>query len=198
MFKNHFADNPDDMKCAFCRQVSPDNNIKETRKLMKNNKSEAFILMAGRYKVGQEVFQSDTRSLEMYIRAAELGKANAFALIAQYYEEGIAVQQDMSNAIAFYELAAQKGCVKAHCLLALLHEKNGDIQLSIKHRRVAASAGEKSSMDYLMKMYKLELLSKEELTQTLRAHQTSSNELNSKERDDAREMVAAVTRTFGR
>lgn len=48
-----------------------------------------------------------------------------------------------------------------------------------------------------MKFYKDELLSKEELAQTLRAFQDSSNELKSKDRDDWIEMrMKAQARTI--
>ena len=48
-----------------------------------------------------------------------------------------------------------------------------------------------------MKFYKDELLSKEELAQTLRAFQASSNELKSKDRDDWIEMrMKAQARTI--
>jgi len=52
------------------------------------------------------------------------------------------------------------------------------------HLKVAASAGDKHSMDALMKLYKLNELSKEELTQTLRAFQTSTDAMKNKDRDD--------------
>jgi len=77
----------------------------------------------------------------------------------------------------------------AHQELARFHcWENEDIQLCIKHFKVAASAGDKESMDTLtlMKMYKDKLLSKENLTQALRAFQTSENAMKSKDRDDAR------------
>ena len=62
---------------------------------------------------------------------------------------------------------------------------NGDIETSIRHIKVTASAGDQESMDKLMDAYKNKLLSKEELTQILRAHQTSSNELRTNDRDEA-------------
>lgn len=52
--------------------------------------------------------------------------------------------------------------------------------------KVAASAGDKEEMDRLMRFYKGKLLSKEGLTQTLRAFQNSKNAMKSKDRDDAR------------
>ena len=178
----------DDYKCAFCRQKFMD-EIKALKKLMKKNNPEAFTLMAFKYQSGDRVFQSDTKALQMYIRAAELGDASAYGLIGTYYQEGILVEQNKSKAIEFYEVAAKKGAhLLAHRSLARFHGSNGDARKSIEHLKVVASAGNKKSMDDLMKAYKNKLLSKEDLSKTLRAYQTSSNETRSKDRDDARLM----------
>ena len=40
---------------------------------MKRNHPEAFMQMASEHRSGANVFQSDTKALDMYIRAAELG-----------------------------------------------------------------------------------------------------------------------------
>ena len=157
---------------------------------MKNDNHQAFIQMGDRYKDGRGVFQSDTKSLEMYIRAGELGHAPAYGRILHCYEHGIVVEEDMSKAVPFYEIAAKKESVPtAHKHLARFHWENGNISTSIRHCRVAASAGDKEAMDDLMRVYKDKLISKEELTQTLRAYQTSSNETKSKDRDKVRAMM---------
>ena len=91
----------------------------------------------------------------------------------------------MSKAVAFDEVAAKKGAVIAHVMLAHFHTNTADNNKRIKHLTVAARAGDKDSMDDLMKAYKAKLLSKEELSQTLRAFQASTNEMKSKDRDDA-------------
>ena len=130
--------------------------------------------------------QSDTRALEMYIRAAELGHAEAFDHIGYYYRQGIVVEQDKSKGLEYCEVAAKKGSLEAHQVLADFHGRNGNAELLLNHLKVAASAGYQESMDRLMWCYKKKLLSKEELTQTLHAFQTSSNEMKSKDRDEAR------------
>ena len=149
--------------------------------------------MANRYRSGEGVFQSDTKSLEMLTKAAELGHAPAYANIGLYYEEGIAVEQDEAKTLDFWRIAAKKGSLRAHKNLAHSYsslpsflESGGDIQKCIEHLEMAASAGEKDCMDTLMVAYKDKLLSKEDLTQTLRAFQTSNDAMNSKDRDDAR------------
>ena len=176
----------DKRKCAFCRLPISKNNMKALKKLMKNNNPEAFMAMAQEYKSGEDVFQSDTKALEMYAHAAELDLANAFDHIGYSYREGILVEQDTSKALVFYEIAAKKGSLMAHQYLASFHVKNGNIDISIRHLTVAASAGDQDSMDLLMKAYKDKLLSKEELTQTLRAFQEAKDLMKSEDRDTAR------------
>ena len=101
------------------------------------------MAMAFGYESGTDgLFQSDTKSLEMRIRAAELGSAKAFTGIGQDYdsrreyfsEERSVVKRDMSKALAFYEVGAKKGSVPAHLILAGFHGANGDIQKSNNHK----------------------------------------------------------------
>ena len=175
-------------KCSFCRQPTPKNEVKALKILMKRDVSQAFMQMSFRYTRGDGVIQSATKSLEMTTRAAELGFTEAFGKLGSYYEEGIApIELDMPKALEFYQVAAKKGSVHAHQLLSVFQGNgiNGNHQESIKHLKVAASAGGQAAMAMLMEFYKVKLISKEDLTKTLRAHQASLNEMKSKERDDA-------------
>ena len=135
-----------DYKCAFCCQPNP-KTIKALKKLMKKNNPQAFYQMATQYEEGDGVIQSDTKILEMYICAAELGHAQAFGAIGESYEEGIAVEQDMSKALEFWKIAAKKGSWIAHDWLACFHLKNGNENKCIEHMKVAASAGDQESIE---------------------------------------------------
>ena len=92
--------------------------------------------------------------------------------------------------MAFYEIGARKGSIYAHGILTSFHGENGDFQTSIKHMKVVASAGCQDSMNGLMLYYRANSLPKDDLTQILRAFQISSNEMKSKDRDDARAFIA--------
>jgi len=175
-------------KCAFCCQQHPKNIVKALKKLMKKNEPEAFMAMARAYKKGEITLQSDTKALEMYIRAAELGHAQAYALIGHHYEDGVVVERNMSRAFEFLEIAAKRGSFTSHQHLAL-YEEDMNIQKSIKHYIVGASAGYQPSMDDLMRLYKDKVLAKEDLTQTLRAYQASNEITKSKDRDEARALL---------
>ena len=73
----------------------------------------------------------------------------------------------------------------AHQYLAGFHDNVGNVDEAIEHLKVAASAGDKDAMDSLMANYKRKLLSKEDLTQTLRAFHASNSEMMSNDRRDA-------------
>lgn len=152
--------------------------------------------MACLYRDGEEgLIQSYTRSLEMSIKAAELDHVEAFVMIGWYYEEGIVVEEDTSKAVEYYEVAAKKGSVLGHLELSRFYEEMGpmgDMQ-HVDHLKVVAKAGDQESMDNLMKAYKDNLLSKEELTQTLREFQISNNKMKSKDRDDVRAFMARIS-----
>jgi len=181
-----------DYKCPFCQQalISTKNSIKATKKLIKKKNPKAYMKMADVYRTGEEgVFQSDTKSLEMFILAAELGDAEAFENLGIYYKDGIAVEQDRSKALAFYEVSAKRGSITGHQELVRFHLRHMNVNESIKHCKVAASAGDQESMDYLMKAYKDKLLTKQELTQMLRTFQTSKNAMKSKDRENALDMI---------
>ena len=181
-----------ELKCAFCCQACPKNNMKALKRLMKKNNTQAFIQMAAEYETGnQGILQSNTRALEMYISAAELGHANAFATIGYHCMSGTAVEQDPQKGYMFYKIAAKKGSIKGHRWLATFNGDNGKFDECIKHLKVLARSGDQVSMDYLMKNYREKLLSKEELTQTLCAFQTSSNEVKSKDRYEVEAFIDA-------
>jgi len=176
-------------KCAFCRKpivTAFKHRMKLLKKRIKNDDANACTVLAALHETGQAVLQSNTKSLEMYIRAAELGHVDAFAKLGYYYQDGIGVELDLSKAIEFYGVGAKKGSVNAHNQLAMFHGKNGDDCKSLKHLKVAASTGNQLSMDTLMMYYKAKAFSKEDLAQTLRSFQSSRNEMKSKDRDDAR------------
>lgn len=156
---------------------------------MKNNNPGAFIQMAKKHVLGSSgVLQSNTKALEMFIRAAELGSADGFMNVGAFHAGGIAVKPNMMKACSFIEIAAKKGFAEAHQWLANYDPRTGNDKC-IKHLKIAACAGDKGSMDDLMIKYKSNLLSKDDLTQILRDHQASKDEMKSEDRERARLML---------
>lgn len=187
--------------CAFCRQPTQEEGsyIKQVKRLTKKNHPVALMVMAVRYLSGDGVIQSDTKTFEMLICAAELGHAPAFGMIAHLYEEDNTVfSQNISKTLAFGEIGAKKGDVKAHIIIATQRFEAGDYDNSIKHLKVAANAGHQGAMDLLMEHYKNSLLPKEDLAQTLRAYQASSDQMKSPEREKCMSLLEFMEAYEGR
>ena len=203
-----------DYKCALCRQpmakLHEEYPIKSLKKLMKKKNSTAFIVMAKRYREGEGVIQSDTRSLEMYTEAAKLGNAIAYYQIAKlFYEQGTVVEEDESKSLEFYKVAAKKGLPDAHKELCKYHQRMGNIRkgsvqahhdrLFIEHMKIMACAGHQEAMNNLMANYRRNsLVSKDILNQTLRAYQASNDLMKSEDRDFALAAYTAQRQAEGR
>ena len=86
------------------------------------------------------------------------------------------------------KLPQRKGLISSQVSFAGFHMKCGNISERIEHRKVVASAGDKQEMDKLMTYYKDNAVSKDDLTQTLRAFQISNDLMKSKEREYVREI----------
>ena len=131
---------------------------------------------------------SKEKTAALLFTLAELGSANGFMNIGLYHSFGdgsIVVEHNMTKARSFVEIAAKKGLVDAHRWLANYDSRIGNASTCNEHLKIAANAGDKRSMDDLMTVYKSNLLSKDELTQTLREHQASMNEIKSEDRKQA-------------
>ena len=170
--------------CAFCRQPFARNagiDSARLKKRMEHDDPESFNMMAHRYWMGGSGVEVNVRkALDLFIRAAELGMAEA------YYNVACKGFVTGWKARACLEVSAKKGLYKAHEHLGEIEETSGNINTAIKHWTVAANAGSQSSLNMLIKAFKNNQLSKEELAQVLRAFQASSDETKSQARDDFR------------
>ena len=140
--------------------------------------------MAHRHQTGDGVSQSNMKALELFIRASDLGSAVVYGFIAVNYKHGYVVEKDGSKSRAFLEISAKKGSISGRRRLAKSEEENGDIDMAIKHWIIAANAGFQESMDNLMRAFRDNVFAKEDLLQTRREFQTSSDEMKSEARDD--------------
>ena len=101
------------------------------------------------------------------------------------YLKGEGVEKDEEKAVYHWEMAAIGGHPQARHNLAAYEAKNGNIEKAVKHWIIAAKLGFEASMKYLLKMYKLEYITKEEYGATLRAHQAAIDATKSSQRDNA-------------
>lgn len=183
--------------CPFCREDLPKSEKDRKERIMaqveKGNPWEC-CLIAESYANGDMemgVAKDMHKATEFYRKAGELGCSGGYFSLGIIYE----TEKNMRQAIHYYELAAMNGNVQARVHLADLEQRTGNIFRSTKHLLVAARAGDSESMDKIRMVcsdaacFRLGLLTRDAYEETCRLYQLKSDEMWSKERDEAKKMT---------
>lgn len=178
-------------QCSFCNQpwfVGNKEYHERLEKRAKTNDPTALLLLAHRYQSGKVVQQDRLKAQKLFIRSAELGNASAYFSIA--IEER---RSDVAKYIGFLQISAKMGDAKARYELALKEARDKNWDSYIKHCKIAAKAGFQRALDELMDLYGSIIknahtepkITKEELTEVLRAFQDSIENTKGQSRDAA-------------
>ena len=161
--------------CPFCRTPSANSAEEEvgrTKKLADADNARAVNMLAGYYAQGILDLPHDwTRANELYQKAGELGHAEAYFNLGNSYRVGRGVRIDMKKATEYFELAAINGCVSARHNLGYAELLAGNEHRAMKHYIIAASAGNKPSLNVVKKGFMNGVVTKEEYEQALRGYQ---------------------------
>ena len=178
--------------CAFCRTpyCGGEGVVKQLLLRMEKGDCKAYFVMASDYMRGTDVIpQDDSKAMELYVRGAELGSTEAMAQLGDIYERGtMGVKKDMGKSREFFERAAKGGLLPARLFLADMEIDNNNPDLAIRHWKIAAEGGDPLGMEKLWTSFHQGKLTKADLEQTLRAHQSAAKERSS----DNRERYAAL------
>jgi TPR repeat protein len=144
------------------------------------NDPASICLLANFYQHGLNGFQQDqTKAMELYVRAAELGSIRANCHLAGIYHEG----GDVKKAKFHLEIAAMAGDEEARYNLGCMEAQFRNIERALKHLTIAASAGHYTAMHNLLIALKKHDISRESINSTLAAYNNSCAEVRSKARD---------------
>jgi len=178
--------------CAFCRipaSRQDEEIIKQTKNLMDKGIGYAFYLFASYYARGIYGLQQDyQKTNELLLKAAELGCAKGYNKLGNAYNFGRGVERDAKQAKYYWELAAMGGYVDARYNLGCVEYKAGNHHRAFKHWLIAARAGCKESLDNVTRGFKDGFVTKDGYASTMRAYQTSRDDVKS----DARDKVARI------
>ena len=140
----------DNEKCPFCRTPHPKTNeeiVKRIKERMTVNDPIAIFNHGNYYRDGRNGFpRDDTKALELWHRASELGYAVAYVNIGLAYDDGKGVEVNKNKAAHYYELAAIGGDEVARYNLALDEKTAGNIQRALKHLMIAVRGGDGPSL----------------------------------------------------
>jgi TPR repeat protein len=126
-------------------------------------------------------------AFEYLTKAAELGDVRAHYNLSGMYYHGKGVEKDERKVLYHWEEAAIGGHPDARYDLACIEMNNGRPERGVKHLIIAANLGYEKSMKALWTCFSMGHVSKDELTVTLRTHQTAINATKSPQREAAEE-----------
>ena len=149
-------------------------------KRVEANDAGAIYMLAGSCYQGLNGIQQDqTKAMELYARATDLGFNKAHCQLGEIYHEG----GDLKKAKFHYEAAAMAGHEDARNNLGAMESKSGNIERAKKHGTIAASAGNYIAMHALITFFKQGIGSRESIDSTLAAYNNSCVEMRSEARD---------------
>ena len=175
--------------CPFCRSRSSRGSnrdaLEKIEKLIEKGNGRAHKVLAGCYVDG--TYPRDmTKAIELYVKSGELGCVEAYEDLGTIYTLGRGgVTINKKKAQYYLELAAMKGNVGARHNLGYWEIQAGNHDRAMKHYMIAAKAGLDISLESLKDGFKMGYITKDEFADILRAHQKSTDEMKSDQRDKA-------------
>jgi tetratricopeptide (TPR) repeat protein len=173
-------------KCPFCnaeRNAIVEEHVEEIRRRVEANDAASMNMLAFYYEHGRRHIQQDqTKAVELYARAAELGFSKAHYSLGMHYKK----MGDLKKAKFHLEAAAMVGHDGARYILGILEANSGNLERAAKHWTIAASAGHYNAMYTLLDLFKKGQqggVSRDSINTTLAAYNKSCAEMRSESRD---------------
>ena len=138
-------------KCPFCKSarvgVTEEEHDAEIRKRVEANDPASIALLANYYDHGCNGLHQDTaKSIELYVKAAELGFSKAHDHLGMLYYEG----GNLKKAKFHLEAAAMAGHEAARSKVGYMEHVSGNMDRALKHCTIAALLYFYASFDYII------------------------------------------------
>jgi len=179
-----FCKSDNDDKCPFCNSdrgnKTEEEQVGDNMKRVEANDPTSICMLANSYHHGLNGLQQDqTKAMELYARAADLGFNKAHHHLADIYHAGGAPKKAKFH----YEAAAMAGHEMARYNLGVMECNSGNMERAIKNWTIGASAGEFDAMNHLRIGFEKGNVSQESIDSTLAAYNNSCAEMRSEARD---------------
>ena len=133
--------------------------------------------------------QDWAKANELLLNAGELGCVEAYYNLGNNYHYGRGIEVDKKKAKHHWEFAAMNGYVYARYNLGVIERKAGNTNRAMRHYILAAKAGHEGSLNDVKKGFMAGYVTKDDYANTLRAYQTSVDEMKSGARDKAEDIM---------
>lgn len=180
-------DNESSRACPFCRALptkDDEEHLARSKKRVELGDAEITFCMGCYYSWGSHGLPKDgEKAFELFLQAAELGSARACANVGFEYRAGVFAEKNESKERYFLEKAAKLGEPRGRYGLAALEERKGNIEMALRHWKIAAVQGLSFALPHILYCYQLGMLSKDEYSDILRASQKAKDSEWSKQRE---------------
>ena len=173
-------------KCPFCNadtEINSDaDKIENIMKRVDSIDTGAIDLLGTCYYNGLlGIHQDETKAIELWMRAAELGFSKSHNYLGMHYYH----RKNSKKAKFHLEAAAMAGHEEARNNIGLLELKQfNNTDRAVKHWIISASAGSYNAMNALRSCFENDIgIDRESLDSTLTAYNTSCGEMRSEARD---------------
>ena len=183
--------------CAFCR-VPMSNSDEETlarlRKRVEGEDPRALFIMAKAHGFGKYGLPVDqAKCINLLRQVAGLGFPPAQYTLGHYHLNGsMGLEQNDEEAIKYWKKAAEGGHLISRHNLGISESNNGNRVAAMRHWRLCASGGCRSSMESLITRFEKGWLHHADAAEVLQAMYCARAELRSEDRD---KYIAHLKRT---
>ena len=186
--------------CPFCRAPRPEHDkeiLGRVRKRVAAKDPESTFYLGCLHYNGLDGLEKDeSRGIELWSEAAELGSIKALYKLGVAYHQGFGVAQDKAKGIRCWESAAMLGCVRCRYKVGLLDADGQNYDRAVRHFLISAKMGHKDSLDAIKEMFAEGLATKAQYAEGLKGYQDAVEEMKSPERDEA--AASDFLKSFGR
>ena len=176
------------LTCAFCRTAAPaseEETLLHLRKTVERKDPNALFHMAIQYGYGHLGLPVDqAKCVDLMRQSAGLGSPDAQFQLGMYYDNGLmGLEQNEEKGTQYYKEASEGGHALARYNLGLSEVMSGDDVAAMRHWRLSASGGYRTSIDSLISCFMDGVLHHGDLADTLQAFYLARAEMKSDDRD---------------
>ena len=175
--------------CPFCRAPGSEIDVERLRRVRKRvaaKDPESICHLGDLYHAGSHELEKDeSRALELWSEAAELGSTKALSLIGMaYYNGRLGINQDIARGIRYWESGAMQGGASSRHSLGLVERNNNEFDRAMRHFMISAKMGYKDSLDAIKDMFAKGLATKAQYVEGLKGYQEAIEDMMSPDRDE--------------
>ncbi|KAL7529728.1 hypothetical protein ACHAXR_003125, partial [Thalassiosira sp. AJA248-18] len=164
-------------RCAFCRELPPEDTVDAVQKLIKRGNAEAMVVLGWQYLHGDRVVRDQKRAIDLYHMAAKAGSSKACAWLGDRYMKGdIVVRSDRDKAVRLYSKAARLGNPLALCNIGMQRMMEGKEDF-VYYTLASVSGGFQQALNAAKADFVAKRITKEDYAHALRSFQSTHEEL---------------------